>query len=157
MKVTLIWVGKTSESYFEEAIAVYTKRLGRYLPFRIISLPDVKTGTKVDVVSQKQREGIQILAALRPADELVLWDESGEELSSTGLAQWLSSKMVAGTRSLVFCIGGPYGFSADVYERAVAKLSLSRMTFSHQMVRVIALEQVYRAMTIIKGEPYHHV
>lgn len=157
MKVTLIWVGKTSESYFEEAIAVYTKRIGRYLPFQIISIPDVKTGAKVDFLLQKQREGVQILAALRPTDELVLWDESGEELSSTGLAQWFSAKMVAGTRSLVFCIGGPYGFSTEVYNRAFAKLSLSRMTFSHQMVRVIALEQVYRAMTIIKGEPYHHV
>ncbi|MGE4569059.1 MAG: 23S rRNA (pseudouridine(1915)-N(3))-methyltransferase RlmH [Bacteroidales bacterium] len=156
MKVTLIWVGKRSESYFEEAISEYAKRLGRYLPFQVISIPDLKGGAKMDIETQKQREGAQILAALRPADDLVLWDEGGEAFTSAGLADWLSSKMVSGTRNLVFCIGGPYGFSSDVYRRAGTKLSLSRLTFSHQMVRVIALEQLYRAMTILKGEPYHH-
>ncbi len=156
MKVTQIWVGKTSESYFEAAISEYTKRLGRYVPFQIISLPDLKTGAKMDIETQKQREGAQILAALRPTDDLVLWDEGGEQFTSPGLANWLSSKMVSGVRNLVFCIGGPYGFSSDVYSRAGTKLSLSRLTFSHQMVRIIALEQLYRAMTILKGEPYHH-
>ena len=156
MKITVIWIGKTSESYYRDAVAVYEKRIGRYIPFSTVTIPDIKTGTGMLPEQLKQKEGIQILSKVSPSDELVLFDENGVSYTSVSFAEWIEFRMITGVKNIVFCIGGAYGFSKDVYERANSRISLSPMTFSHQMVRIIALEQLYRGMTIIKGEPYHH-
>ena len=157
MRITVIWVGKTSESYYKDAVAVYEKRIGRYIPFFTVTIPDIKNSAGMLPDQLKQKEGVQILSKVSSSDELVLFDENGANYTSVSFAQWIELRMVAGVKNIVFCIGGAYGFSRDVYERANSMISLSLMTFSHQMVRIIALEQLYRGMTIIKGEPYHHV
>ena len=156
MKITVIWIGKTSESYYKDAIDVYEKRIGRYIPFSTVTIPDIKTGAGMLPEQLKQKEGIQILSKVLPSDEFVLFDENGANHTSVSFAEWLEFRMITGVKNIVFCIGGAYGFSQDVYNRANSRISLSSMTFSHQMVRIIALEQIYRGMTIIKGEPYHH-
>jgi 23S rRNA (pseudouridine1915-N3)-methyltransferase len=139
-----------------EGIADYVKRLAFYLPFEIKVIPDIKNRSTLSVEIQKEREGQLILNQVQPGDHLILLDERGVDFSSVDFSKWMEKKMVAGIRQLVFVIGGPYGFSKMVYERSDFKLSLSRLTFSHQMVRLIFLEQLYRAMTILKNEPYHH-
>ncbi len=155
MKTKLILVGKTVNKHFVACIDDYVERIGHYMPFEITVIPDLKNTKSLSESQQKEREGELILKQLQPQDLLVLLDEHGKELRSIELAQWLQKRQATGKR-IVFAIGGAYGFSSAVYERADEQLSLSKMTFSHQMVRLIFTEQLYRACTIIKGEPYHH-
>lgn len=140
----------------KEGIDDYVKRLSFYMPFETRVIPDLKNRSTLSVELQKEKEGQLILNQVAPGDILILLDERGTEFSSVEFSKWIEKRMVAGTRQLVFVIGGPYGFSKTVYQRSDFKISLSRLTFSHQMVRLIFVEQVYRAMTIIKNEPYHH-
>ncbi len=155
MKTILLLVGKTQNKNFQAGISDYSERITHYMPFEIKVIPELKNTRNLNEEQQKVREGELILKELQPADTVVLMDEHGKELRSIELAQWLQGKQNI-SRRLVFVIGGPYGFSPDVYARANEQLSLSKMTFSHQMVRLIMVEQLYRACTIIKGEPYHH-
>lgn len=155
MKTILLLVGKTQNKNFQAGISDYSERITHYMPFEIKVIPELKNTRNLNEEQQKVREGELILKELQPADTIVLMDEHGKELRSIELAQWLQGKQNI-SRRLVFVIGGPYGFSPDVYARANEQLSLSKMTFSHQMVRLIMVEQLYRACTIIKGEPYHH-
>ena len=155
MKTILLLVGKTQSKIFREGIDDYTNRIKHYMPFSITTIPELKNTKNITEEQQKQREGELILKEIQSADTVVLLDEHGSEFRSIEYAKWLKQKQNA-ARRLVFVIGGPYGFSPDVYARANDKISLSRMTFSHQMVRLIFTEQLYRACTIIKGEPYHH-
>ncbi len=156
MKITLLLVGKTTESYLNQAIEEYLKRLRRYVAFEISVIPELKNAKNMSFDQQKEREGVAILNAIEPSDDVVLLDEKGAQYSSVEFASLLEKKGLSSVKRLVFVVGGPYGFSGDVYNRANGKLSLSRMTFSHQMIRLLFVEQVYRAMTILKGEPYHH-
>ena len=155
MKTTLILVGKTNGKLFNEGIDDYAKRIGHYTPFAVKVLPELKSTKSLSESQQKDKEGKMILKSISPSDFVVLLDEHGTEYRSMEFAKWVEKRRNGG-RDLVFVIGGPYGFSPDVYNRADALISLSRMTFSHQMVRLIFVEQLYRACTIIKGEPYHH-
>ena len=155
MKTNLLLVGKTVNKNFVAGIDDYAERISHYMPFEITTIPELRNTKSLTEEHQKQAEGELILKQLQPSDTVVLLDEHGRELRSVEYAQWLSQKQQT-ARRLVFVIGGPYGFSPDVYARANEKISLSKMTFSHQMVRLIFTEQLYRACTIIKGEPYHH-
>lgn len=155
MKTTLILVGKTNGKLFNEGIDDYAKRIGHYTPFAVKVLPELKSTKSLSESQQKDKEGKMILKSISPSDLVVLLDEHGTEYRSMEFAKWIEKRRNGGS-DLVFVIGGPYGFSPDVYNRADALISLSRMTFSHQMVRLIFVEQLYRACTIIKGEPYHH-
>lgn len=154
MKITILAVGKTSTPYIRQALDDYLRRIARYLPVEMRELPDARRSASEQ--QQKQREGEAILAAISPADRLVLLDERGDQLTSRQFAAEIDHRLSSGLKRLVFVIGGPYGFSKDVYNRADSLLSLSRMTFSHEMVRLFFAEQTYRAMTILRGEPYHH-
>ncbi|WP_304972232.1 23S rRNA (pseudouridine(1915)-N(3))-methyltransferase RlmH [Parabacteroides goldsteinii] len=156
MKICLLVIGKTDAVYVRQGIEEYEKRLKRYISFEMRVLPDVKNVKNRGESLQKEREGELILEQLQPGDVVVLLDERGQQYSSVEFSTYLSQKMLGGIKRLVFVIGGPYGFSEAVYRRGNEKVSLSRMTFSHQMVRMIFAEQIYRAMTILKGEPYHH-
>ena len=156
MKILLLTIGNTDKKYMKEGIDDYVKRLSYYLPFETKVIPDLKNRNTLSVEIQKEKEGQLILNQVVPGDFLILLDERGAEFSSLEFSKWIEKKMIAGMRQLVFIIGGPYGFSKSVYQRADFKISLSQLTFSHQMVRLIFVEQVYRAMTIIKNEPYHH-
>lgn len=156
MKAELLVIGKTDSSIIRDGIDVYKNRLIHYLPFDIKVIPDVKNTKNMNADQQKTKEGSLILDNLDNSDFVVLLDEKGKEYSSVAFSSFMEQKMISGIKKIVFIIGGPYGFSQDVYNRANSKLSLSKMTFSHQMVRMIFTEQLYRAMTIIKGEPYHH-
>jgi 23S rRNA (pseudouridine1915-N3)-methyltransferase len=155
MKTLLILVGKTTDRHFAAAISDYVERVGHYMPFELVTIPELKNTKSLSEEQQKTAEGEQILKLLLPSDTVVLLDEHGRELRSVELASWLQQKRNT-ARRLVFVIGGPYGFSPAVYSRANEQLSLSKLTFSHQMVRLVFTEQLYRACTIIKGEPYHH-
>lgn len=155
MKTVLLLVGKTQDKHFLAGIHDYQERIGHYMPFEIKIIPEIKNTKNLTASQQKVREGELILKELQSSDTVVLMDERGKELRSTEFARWLQGKQNI-SRRLVFVIGGPYGFSSDVYARAGEQLCLSKMTFSHQMVRLIMVEQLYRACTIIKGEPYHH-
>ena len=155
MKTEVIWVGKTVNKHFVACIDDYVERIGHYMPLAVTVIPELKNTKKLSEEQQKAMEGEQILRLLQPSDTVVLLDEHGKELRSVELATWIEKKQHTAKR-LVFVIGGPYGFSPAVYERAQEKLSLSRLTFSHQMVRLIFCEQFYRACTILRGEPYHH-
>lgn len=155
MKTELIVVGRTVSKHFSTLIDDYRERIGHYMPFGITVIPELKNTKNLSKEQQKSAEGELILKQLQPSDTVVLLDEHGQEPRSVELAAWLEKKQVS-ARRLVFVIGGPYGFSTAVYNRANEKLSLSQLTFSHQMVRLIFVEQLYRACTIIKGEPYHH-
>ena len=155
MKTLLILVGKTTDKHFQASINDYVERIGHYMPFELVTIPELKNTKHLSEQQQKTAEGELILRQLQPQDTVVLLDEHGRELRSVELARWLQQKQ-ATARRLVFVIGGPYGFSPNVYARAQEQLSLSRLTFSHQMIRLIFTEQIYRACTIIKGEPYHH-
>jgi 23S rRNA (pseudouridine1915-N3)-methyltransferase len=156
MKICLLVIGKTDESYLQKGIEIYLKRIPHYIPFEMKTIPDLKNSKNLSEEQQKEKEGELILQQLSTSDEVLLLDETGLENSSIDFARFLERKMVSGNKRLVFVIGGPYGFSGSVYARANGKVCLSRMTFSHQMVRLIFVEQLYRAMTILKGEPYHH-
>ena len=155
MKTELIVVGRTVSKHFAAAIDDYAARISHYMPFSMTVIPELKNTKKLSEEQQKKAEGELILKQLQPQDTVVLLDEHGQELRSVELARWLERRQQA-ARRLVFVIGGPYGFSSEVYARADEQLSLSRLTFSHQMVRLVFIEQLYRACTIIKGEPYHH-
>ena len=156
MKVCLLVIGKTDETYLQKGIELFLKRIPHYISFEMKAIPDIKNTKNLSEDQQKEKEGELILQQISSSDELFLLDEQGMEVSSVEFARFLEKKMISGIKRLVFVIGGPYGFSENVYSRANGKVSLSKMTFSHQMVRLIFLEQLYRAMTILKGEPYHH-
>lgn len=156
MKVVLLVVGKTTDRHFEAGIAEYASRLSHYLQFSIEVIPELKSTRSLSQGEQKEREAIMIAKALQPSDHVVLLDEHGTERTSMEFAAWMQRKMAMGLRRLVFVVGGPYGFADSVHMLAKEKVSVSRMTFSHQMIRLIFVEQIYRAMTILGGEPYHH-
>lgn len=155
MKTLLILVGKTTDRHFLAGISDYAGRISHYMPFELVTIPELKNTKSLSEDQQKTAEGELILKLLQPSDTVVLLDEHGRELRSIEFARWLEQKRNT-ARRLVFVIGGPYGFSPALYARANEQLSLSKMTFSHQMIRLVFTEQVYRACTIIKGEPYHH-
>lgn len=155
MKITLLVVGKTTSAQVESLIQEYQKRLTHYLPFALQVIPELKNTKALTPDQQKQAEGEMILRAVAQNADLVLLDEHGKEYRSIEFADYIQKKMSSG-RDVVFVVGGPYGFSEAVYQRANGKISLSKMTFSHQMVRLFFVEQIYRAMTILRGEPYHH-
>jgi 23S rRNA (pseudouridine1915-N3)-methyltransferase len=155
MKTVLILVGKTTDRNLSTAIDNYVQRIGHYMPFSIVIIPELKNTKSLSTQQQKEVEGELILRQLQTTDHVVLLDEHGQEPRSIELARWLQQRQQS-VRRLVFVIGGPYGFSSSVYQRAQEQLSLSRLTFSHQLVRLVFTEQLYRACTIIKGEPYHH-
>ncbi|MBP7856843.1 MAG: 23S rRNA (pseudouridine(1915)-N(3))-methyltransferase RlmH [Prevotella sp.] len=155
MKTLLLLIGKTQNKHFVAGISDYTERISHYMPFDIKVIPDLKNAKSLSEAQQKEKEGELILKELQSSDTVVLMDEHGTAFRSIEFADWLERKQNT-ARRLVFVIGGPYGFSPAVYQRANEQLSLSKMTFSHQMVRLVFTEQLYRACTIIKGEPYHH-
>lgn len=155
MQVLLLVVGKTDDKRIEALIEHYVGRLKHYLPFELRVIPDIRKG-KLNEEQQRLEEGRELLRHVQPGDQLWLFDERGEQYTSRGWAQRLEQVMISGQRRLILIIGGPYGFSQEVYQRAQGLVSLSKMTFSHQMVRLFALEQLYRAQTILRGEPYHH-
>ena len=156
MKITLLTVGKTEDAYIKDGIDKFVKRLKHYTKLEITDLPELKNTKALTQEQQKSREAELILKKLTVTDHVVLLDEKGLEFSSVQFAEYLDKKAIGSVQSMIFIIGGPYGFDASVYQRANAQLALSRMTFSHQMVRLFFVEQLYRAYTIIKGEPYHH-
>lgn len=156
MKITLLQVGKTASREFQTIISDYAARVCHYCPFDIVTIAELKNTKALSQEMQKRMEGELILKQLQDSDHVVLLDEHGKELRSTELAEWVGRKQQTVGKRLVFVIGGPYGFSPDIYKRADEKLSLSKMTLSHQMVRMVFVEQLYRAFTIIRGEQYHH-
>lgn len=156
MEIELLTVGKTTIRFVEDGIAEYTRRLKHYIPYSIKSLPDIRNAAKMDQGRQKEEEGKKILESVGNSDFVVLLDERGKQYGSVEFSAFIEKQMIAGRRRVVFVVGGPYGFSQQVYDRADSMLSLSKMTFNHEMVRLFFTEQVYRAMTILRGEPYHH-
>ncbi len=156
MKITLLTVGKTDKDWVRQGMDIYVSRLKHYIPFAVVEIPELKNVSALTKDQIKMREGELILKNIKPADDLILLDERGKEYTSVELAKVIQDKISYVGKDMVYVIGGAYGFSDAVYQRANSKISLSRMTFSHQMVRAIFVEQIYRAFTIIKGEPYHH-
>lgn len=156
MKICLLTVGKTDICWVREGLETYSSRLSHYVPFSVCEIPELKNTSALTRTQIKEREGELILKAIKPTDRVILLDERGKEYRSVEFAEEIRRLSLAGGKDIVFVIGGAYGFSEAVYARSVGKISLSRMTFSHQMVRTIFAEQLYRAFTIIKGEPYHH-
>lgn len=156
MRTVLILVGKTVNKHFVDLIDDYASRVKHYIGFDIITIPELKNTKNLSADQQKQQEGELILKQIQSGDHVVLMDEHGKELRSVEFSKYMEQRMQTVSKRLVFIIGGPYGFSSEVYAKANEKLSLSKMTFSHQMVRLIFVEQLYRAMTIMRGEPYHH-
>jgi 23S rRNA (pseudouridine1915-N3)-methyltransferase len=156
MNIRLIAIGKTDNKDLQSLINEYTKSLSFYVKFELEIIPDIKNVKNLSEAQQKEKEGELILAKIGPTDQLILLDENGKTFSSVGFSDYLQKKMNAGIKTLVFVIGGPYGFSETVYQKAQGKVSLSEMTFSHQMVRLFVIEQMYRGFTILKNEPYHH-
>ncbi|MCD8044806.1 MAG: 23S rRNA (pseudouridine(1915)-N(3))-methyltransferase RlmH [Tannerellaceae bacterium] len=156
MKIILLVIGKTDAGYFNEGIKEYQKRLVHYIPYEMEVIPDLKNTKNMSVDQQKEKEGELILKMLQPGDYCVLLDDKGKEFTSMQFATWIEKKTHTVPKRLVFIVGGPYGFSEAVYKVAKEKISLSKMTFSHQMIRLIFTEQLYRAMTILNNEPYHH-
>ncbi len=156
MKITLLTVGKTNDPHFAAGIEEYAGRIRRYLPFVIETVPELRNARNLSEGQQKEKEADLLLKAFLPGDYVVLLDERGREFRSSEFAAWMEKRMASGLKRMVFVAGGPYGFSPRIHEKADEEVSLSRMTFSHQMVRLIFAEQTYRALTIINGEPYHH-
>lgn len=156
MKISLLTIGKTEEKYLKEGIEKYLKRLKHYITFQIIELPELKNTKNLSEDQQRDKEAELIFKNIATSDHLILLDERGQEFSSIQFSGFLNKKMLGSVQHLVFVIGGPYGFNERVYQRANDKVSLSKMTFSHQMIRLFFVEQLYRAFTILKGEPYHH-
>ncbi len=156
MKIKLIAIGKTDDKELSRLLESYQKRLSHYVKFEFKIIPDIKKVKNLSEDQQKEKEGLLILKELVPTDQLVLLDEKGHEFRSIEFSRFLQKKMNSGIKQLVFVIGGPYGFSKSVYQKAQGKVSLSKMTFSHQMIRLFMVEQLYRAFTILKNEPYHH-
>ncbi|MCE7057742.1 23S rRNA (pseudouridine(1915)-N(3))-methyltransferase RlmH [Algoriphagus sp. AGSA1] len=156
MTIKLIAIGKTDSKAIIELIEEYSKRLNFYVKFEFEVIPDLKNTKSLSAILQKEKEGEMILKKLVPSDELILLDERGKSYSSMDFSVFLQKKMNSGLKQLIFLIGGPYGFSDEVYARANGKLSISKMTFSHQMIRPFFIEQLYRGFTILRNEPYHH-
>lgn len=156
MNLSLLTVGKTDIQWVKDGLDVYVSRLRHYVPFSVTEIPELKKVSALTEAQIKEKEGELILRQVGPADILILLDERGSQYRSVEFARWLEKQLNQSARNLIFVIGGAYGFSSSVYERADGKISLSPMTFSHQMVRTIFAEQLYRAFTILKGEPYHH-
>ena len=156
MKILLLVIGKTDLEWLRTGIELYTERISRFVQFEIQVIPDLRNTRNMEPAVQKVREGESILKLLQTSDDVFLLDDKGREMSSPELAQWLEKRMAQSSKRLVFIIGGPYGFSADVYNRVPGRISLSRMTFSHQMVRLRFVEQLYRAFSILNNLPYHH-
>ncbi len=156
MKITLLAIGKTDDKNLQVLIDAYMKRLKHYVPFSMEIIPDIKNSKNLSEAQQKDLEGQEILKRISSTDALILLDENGKIFTSVGFSEYLQKKMNSGLKNLVFVIGGPYGFSDAVYQKAQGKVSLSSMTFSHQMVRLFVTEQLYRAYTILRNEPYHH-
>ncbi len=156
MNIRLLAIGKTDNKSLQMLIEDYSKRLSFYIKFDLEIIPDIKNAKNLSEAQQKEKEGEWILAKLSPTEQLILLDENGIAFSSVEFSEYLQKKMNAGIKTLVFVIGGPYGFSEEVYKKSQGKISLSAMTFSHQMVRLFVIEQLYRGFTILKNEPYHH-
>lgn len=156
MKIKLLAIGKTDDKNLQQLIDVYQKRLQHYVKFELDLIPDLKNAKNLSELQQKEKEGELLLAKIQNTDNLVLLDDKGKQFTSVEFSDYLQKKMNAATKQLVLVIGGPYGFSEAVYQRATGKLSLSKMTFSHQMIRLFVVEQLYRGFTILKNEPYHH-
>jgi 23S rRNA (pseudouridine1915-N3)-methyltransferase len=156
MKIKIISIGKTDDKSLEFLIDSYIKRLKHYVKFEFLIIPDIKNRKNLSIDQQKVLEGELLLKNFQKSDFVVLLDEKGKDFTSIEFSKYLSKKMLSGTKQLLFVIGGPYGFSDAIYRRANQKVSLSKMTFSHQMVRLFVVEQIYRAFTILKNEPYHH-
>ena len=156
MQITLLAIGKTDSKELAALIDEYQKRLARYIKFQFLIIPDLKNSKNLSESQQKEKEGEFILAQIETSDFVVLLDEGGKQLSSISFSNYLQKKMNSGLKRLVLVIGGPYGFGEKVYARCNGKISLSSMTFSHQMVRLFTVEQLYRAFTILRNEPYHH-
>ena len=156
MKILLLTIGKTDDDYLITGIKKYVGRIGHYASFEMKEIPDIRNRKTLNEDQQKKAESFLLLQQLQPADHVVLLDENGKQFTSVGFSESLEKQMATGAKRIVFIIGGPYGFAQEVYDRANAMMSLSPMTFSHQMVRLIFVEQLYRAFTILKGEPYHH-
>lgn len=156
MKIKLLAIGKTDDKNLQTLIEAYQKRLKHYINFELEIIPDIKNVKNLSTSQQKEKEGELILKKLSATDNLILLDEKGKEFRSIDFSNYLQKKMNSGIKQLVFVIGGPYGFSDEVYKKAVGKISFSKMTFSHQMIRLFVVEQIYRAFTILKNEPYHH-
>lgn len=156
MNIKLIAIGKTDQKSLQALIEEYQKRLSFYIKFELEIIPDIKNVKNLSEQQQKEKEGELILAKLAATDQMILLDENGKSFTSVDFANELQKKMNAGIKTLVFVIGGPYGFSEEVYKKAQGKISLSSMTFSHQMVRLFFIEQLYRGFTILRNEPYHH-
>lgn len=156
MKIKLLAIGKTDDKHLLNLIDSYQNRLKHYIKFELEIIPDIKNVKNLSEKQQKEKEGALILSKLKPTDQLIVLDEKGKDFRSKEFATYLQKKMNTGIKQLVFVIGGPYGFSEDVYKKAQGKVSFSKMTFSHQMIRLFVVEQIYRAFTILKNEPYHH-
>ncbi|NDV47133.1 23S rRNA (pseudouridine(1915)-N(3))-methyltransferase RlmH [Paludibacter sp. 221] len=156
MKINFLVLGKTTDKYLLKLIDEYQGRLAHYVSFSMQVIPELKNTKHLSVAEQKEKEGELILKQIENGDELILLDEKGKEFTSVAFSEQVERKMLSSVKRIVFVVGGPYGFSDGVYKRANQLISLSKMTFSHQMVRLIFVEQLYRAMTILKGEPYHH-
>jgi 23S rRNA (pseudouridine1915-N3)-methyltransferase len=156
MKITFLTVGKTTNSNLIKLQDEYQNRLKYYIPFETVVIPELKNTKNLSINEQKEKEADLLLKNLEVTDEVILLDEKGKQFTSVGFSEFISKKMLASHKRMIFVVGGPYGFSERVYQRANGKISLSAMTFSHQMIRLIFTEQLYRAMTILKGEPYHH-
>ena len=156
MQIILCCIGKTDDPRLQELIQQYAMRLSHYTKFELVCLPDIKQRKSLSVNEQKEREGSLFLKHIPDKEQIVLLDDKGKTLDSAAFAQYVSKKQMSGSKRIWFLIGGPYGFPSVIYDRATEKLSLSRMTFSHQMIRLLFVEQLYRAHTILKNEPYHH-
>jgi 23S rRNA (pseudouridine1915-N3)-methyltransferase len=156
LKIKLLTVGKTDDKNLQVLIENYQKRLGHYINFQLEIIPDIKNSKNLNETQQKEKEGELILKKLSTTDQLILLDENGMSLGSKEFSTYIQKKMNSGLKQMVLVIGGPYGFSEAVYKKSQGKISFSRMTFSHQMIRLFAIEQLYRAFTILKNEPYHH-
>ncbi|KAF9660136.1 23S rRNA (pseudouridine(1915)-N(3))-methyltransferase RlmH [Tenacibaculum sp. ZH5_bin.1] len=156
MKIKLLAIGKTDNKQLQQLIDEYQNRLKHYVKFELEIIPDIKNVKNLSEAQQKEKEGELILSKLQPTDQLVLLDDKGKQYTSVEFSQYLQKKMNSGIKQLVLVIGGPYGFSEAVYNKAQGKLSLSKMTFSHQMIRLFIVEQIYRGFTILRNEPYHH-
>ena len=157
MKILLLVIGKTDDDYLITGIKKYVGRLGHYVSFEMKEIPDIRNRKTLSEEQQKKSESFLLLSQFQAGDYIILLDENGKQFTSVDFSENLEKLMASGSKRIVFVIGGPYGFSQDVYAKANAKMSLSPMTFSHQMVRLIFIEQLYRAFTILKGEPYHHL
>jgi 23S rRNA (pseudouridine1915-N3)-methyltransferase len=156
MQLTLMCIGKTGKAFLEEGEREYMKRLSHYVPFELLILPDIKQAKSLSEEQIKVKEGQQFLDKIQAQDTVILLDEKGKQFDSIGFSDFIQEQFNRGGKHLYFLVGGPYGFSDAIYQRANGKISLSKMTFSHQMIRLFFVEQLYRAMTILKGEPYHH-